>query len=79
VTLAKDTMPIVIGEPSFRRKGIAKAVILSLVNVARTLKWEKITLKEVFRDNQSSQKLYEACGFKKILDTGERLVYEMDI
>ncbi|KYG65892.1 hypothetical protein AZI86_02120 [Bdellovibrio bacteriovorus] len=77
VTLAKDTMPIVIGNSRYRGKGIAKAVVLHLLQLARASKWEKITLKEIYRDNLASQKLYQSCGFKKISENDESFIFEI--
>jgi RimJ/RimL family protein N-acetyltransferase len=77
VTLSKDTMPIVIGDFRYRGRGIAKAVIQYLLTGAKAHNWERITLKEIYKENVSSQKLYESCGFTKISENGESMIYEI--
>ena len=62
VTLAPDTLPIVIA-PAHRRRGIARSVLLRLVDRARVLGWEELRVREVHPDNAPSQALYEGLGF----------------
>lgn len=76
-TLAKTCMPIVIGEASFRQKGISKKVILFLLEIARKRGWEKISLCEIYKHNISSQRLFESCGFQRTGETETGWKYEL--
>ena len=62
VTLAPDMLPIVIA-PAHRRRGIARAVLLRLVDRARVLGWEELRVCEVHPDDAPSQALFEGLGF----------------
>ena len=62
VTLAPDTLPIVIA-PAHRRRGIGRAVLLRLVDRARVLGWEELRVREVHPENAASQALFEGLGF----------------
>ena len=57
--------------PEFRRNGIAMALMLSLIDNARTIGVSRIFL-EVRDNNFAAQKLYESCAFKKV---GVRINY----
>lgn len=77
VTLASNTLPIVIGDANYRGKGIGKKVIQLLISQAREKGWEKITLKGIYKNNISSQRLFESCGFKKVDETTKCYIYEL--
>jgi GNAT superfamily N-acetyltransferase len=62
VTLARDTLPIVIA-PEYRRQGIGRSVLLRLVDRARVLGWEELRVREVYPDNAASRALFEGLGF----------------
>lgn len=62
VTLAPDMLPIVIA-PAHRRRGIARAVLLRLVDRARVLGWEELRVCQVHPDDAPSQALFEGLGF----------------
>jgi ribosomal protein S18 acetylase RimI-like enzyme len=62
VTLAPDMLPIVIA-PAHRRRGIARAVLLRLVDRARVLGWEELRVCEIHPDDAPSQALFEGLGF----------------
>jgi L-amino acid N-acyltransferase YncA len=76
VTLAKYSMPIVIGDPVYRGRKIGKKVVEFLISKARTEGWEKISLKGIYKNNISSQSLFESCGFKKVGETSKCCIYE---
>ena len=62
VTLAPDTLPIVVA-PSHRRRGIGRSVVLRLVDRARVLGWDELRVREVHPDNVASRALFEGLGF----------------
>lgn len=62
VTLAPDTMPIVVA-PEARRQGIARRVLLRLVDRARVLGWDGLHVREVYAGNEAAQRLFTGLGF----------------
>lgn len=78
VTLSDTTMPIVIGNKSYWGKGIGKRVIQALLIRAKQLGFNKITLKDIYFDNERSLRLFKSCGFKQIGITRHGVVLELD-
>jgi RimJ/RimL family protein N-acetyltransferase len=75
VTLAPDTMPIVIGLAEFRSRGYGKRIIRLLVERAKTLGWPELRIKSVKTYNPRSKRLFESLGFEQdgdvFIDEGE--------
>ena len=63
VMLARDTLPIVIGDPAFRRRGIGRRVLALLITRARTLGWPTLQAKEIWSFNEGSRRLFQSAGF----------------
>lgn len=63
VLLAKDGLPIVIGNAQYRGKGIGKRVIALLIARAKALGWTKLKVGKVFTYNLRSRCLFERLGF----------------
>ena len=59
-----DMMNIAV-HPDFRRKGIAEALVIALVEELKKLESRCLTL-EVRASNEPAQKLYEKLGFSQI-------------
>jgi RimJ/RimL family protein N-acetyltransferase len=64
VTFSKEDMPIVIGLPEYRGKGIAKEVIKTLLKRAQTLGYDSLFVRDIYDYNLPSIRLFESCGFK---------------
>lgn len=64
VTLAKDTIPIVIGKKEYRSKGLGKQVIALLIERARQLGWQEINVKQIFDYNVRSHRMFTSLGFR---------------
>ena len=79
VTFWKDDMPIVIGAPEYRRKGIGKKVIAALADRGRNLGYDRIFVQEIYRFNIASQKCFESVGFKKIKETENGISYVLEL
>ncbi|WP_413574562.1 GNAT family N-acetyltransferase [Bdellovibrio sp. HCB290] len=77
VTLASNTLPIVIGDPRYRGRGVGKKVIQLLLSQAREKGWDKVTLKGIYKDNISSQRAFESCGFIKVGESDKCYIYEL--
>ncbi len=64
VTLAQDTLPIVIGERAFRGRGIGGRVLDLLIGRARELGWGHLEAKHIFTYNEASRRLFTGRGFQ---------------
>ena len=65
----QEDMPIVIGEPAFRGKGIGKQVIAALVNRGKALGYNRLAVNEIFDYNTASRKCFENAGFRVLEKT----------
>lgn len=63
VMLAPDTLPIVIGEPSARRRGIGRRVLALLIARAQELGWAELQAKQIWAHNLGSRRLFQSAGF----------------
>jgi len=64
VTFWQEDLPIVIGDPAFRGRGIGKAVISTLIQRGRELGYESLRVEEIYHWNIASQKCFESLGFR---------------
>ena len=69
VTFSKEDMPIVIGLPEYRGKGIARQVIKTLIKRAQTLGYDCLSIKDIYDYNLPSIRLFERCGFTPVEKT----------
>ena len=78
VTFWKEDMPIVIGDKSYRGKGIGKKVICTLMERGKLLGYDKLYVNEIYEFNIASRKCFESLGFKVYEKTekGNRFVWE---
>lgn len=77
VTFWKDDMPIVIGDKSYRGKGIAKRVIGRLIERGKELGYECLRVNEIYDFNAVSRKCFEGLGFRVYEQTekGNRFIF----
>jgi RimJ/RimL family protein N-acetyltransferase len=66
VTLAPDTLPIVIGDAAWRGRGIGTRALRLLVARAQTLGWPRLVARCVYVDNEASRQLFRRLGFKPV-------------
>lgn len=81
VTFWQEDMPIVIGDPNYRRKGIGKKVISALIEHGRAKGYDKLYVGEIYDFNIGSQKCFESVGFRSYEKTekGSRYVLNLSI
>lgn len=79
VTLSPYDMPIVIGEPYYRGRGIGKKVLQLLISKAQDLGWTEVNVREIYDYNISSQKCFEALGFVKMKQTEKGHSYQLKL
>lgn len=63
VTFWQDDMPIVIGDPECRGKGIGKKVVGALIERGRALGYDALRVEEIYDWNPASQKCFISMGF----------------
>ena len=63
VTFWQEDMPIVIGEPSYRGKGIGRKVISVLCRRGRELGYDYLEVEEIYDWNEASRRCFEHMGF----------------
>lgn len=63
VTFWQDDMPIVIGDPACRGRGIGRKVVGALIERARSLGFAQLSVREIYDWNAASQKCFTAMGF----------------
>lgn len=63
VMFSADDLPIVIGDPAYRGRGIGKLVIRRLIERGRELGFTELRVREIYNYNQASRALFEGLGF----------------
>jgi RimJ/RimL family protein N-acetyltransferase len=61
--LLPDAVPIVVGRPEYRSRGVGTAVLQLLIARARELGWTEVRVKAIDPDNIRARRLYERAGF----------------
>ena len=60
----QEDMPIVIGDPGYRGKGIGSRVISALIARGRELGYDRLRVNEIYDYNTASRKCFENAGFR---------------
>ena len=63
VTFWQDDMPIVIGDPNYRGRGLGRQIISALVNRGRELGYSRLGVDEIYDWNEGSRRCFESVGF----------------
>ena len=64
VTFWREDMPIVIGDKTYRGRGIGKKVIAALIRRGRALGYDTLWINEIYEYNIGSRKCFESMGFR---------------
>lgn len=74
VAFRRDDMPIVLGKPEFRRRGIGRKVIEALIRRGRELGYDRLRVGEIYDYNTASRACFESLGFRAYekTETGHR-------
>ena len=74
VTFWQDDMPIVIGEPAFRGRGIGRRVVEALCRRAEEINYNIIYVNEIYDFNTASIRCFTAAGFEPcgVTEKGKR-------
>ena len=65
VCLSPDDFAIVIGDKTYRARGIGRAVVSALVERARSLGWNRVRVGDIYDFNAGSQRLFTSLGFQE--------------
>lgn len=79
VTFSCNDMPIVIGVKSYRGKGISRKVVMALVERGKQLGYTSLEVREIYKYNIASQRLFESVGFKKYEETQKGYRYRLSL
>ena len=63
VTFWQEDMPIVIGNPAYRGKGIGRKVISALIEHGKSLGYDHLAVGEIYDWNEGSRRCFESVGF----------------
>lgn len=77
VAFWQDDMPIVIGDPGYRGKGIGQQVISALVQRGRELGFGHVSVGEIYDWNEASRHCFESAGFQAYEKTEKGNRYKM--
>ncbi len=76
VAFSETDLPIVIGEPEYRGRGVGRLVIRSLMERGRQLGFHRLSVREIYDWNTASIRCFTACGFDPVARTDKGWRYE---
>lgn len=79
VAFWKDDMPIVIGDPAYRGRGIGRKVIETLIDRGRELGYSRLRVGEIYDYNIASRKCFESLGFRAYEKTEKGSRFELEL
>ena len=79
VTFWQEDMPIVIGEPEYRCRGIGKKVISALIQRGRALGYDQLLIGEIYDWNKPSRRCFESLGFQAYEKTEKGSRYRISL
>ena len=79
VAFWQEDMPIVIGDKTYRGRGIGRKVIATLIQRGRELGYDTLRVNEIYEYNIGSRKCFESVGFQAYEKTedGNRFMLEL--
>lgn len=79
VTFWQNDMPIIIGVPEYRRKGIGKKVVNALIQRGKQLGYKELFVAEIYDHNIGSQKCFMSAGFTPCEKTEQGSRYRLSV
>ena len=79
VSFWQEDMPIVIGDPNYRGKGIGRRVILTLIQRGKLLGYDRLEVGEIYDWNEGSRRCFESVGFTAYEKTEKGYSYRMSL
>ena len=79
VTFWQEDMPIVIGDPACRGKGIGRKVVAALIQRGRELGYDRLYVDQIYHYNAASRKCFQSAGFVPYQDIEKGTSYVLDL
>lgn len=79
VTFWQEDMPIVIGDPNYRGRGLGRKIISALVNRGRELGYTRLDVDEIYDWNEGSKRCFESVGFTACEKTEKGAKYTLTL
>ena len=79
VTFWQEDMPIVIGDPACRGKGVGRKVVAALIQRGRQLGYDKLYVDQIYHYNTASRKCFQSAGFVPYQDTEKGTSYILEL
>ena len=79
VTFWQEDMPIVIGDPAYRGKGIGRKVISALIERGKSLRYDHLAVGEIYDWNEGSRRCFESVGFQDYEKTDKGAKYKLTL
>ena len=79
VTFWQEDMPIVIGDPAYRGKGIGRKVIAVLAERGKELGYRYLEIGEIYDWNEGSRRCFESVGFQAYEKTDKGAKYKLTL
>lgn len=79
VTFWQEDMPIVIGEPVYRGKGIGRKVVSALIQRGRDLGYDRLYVDQIYHYNAASRKCFQSVGFVPYQDTEKGTSFVLEL
>ena len=76
VAFSETDLPIVIGVPEYRGRGVGRLVIRALMERGRQLGYHFLGVREIYDWNTASIRCFTACGFTPVERTDKGWRYE---
>lgn len=79
VTFWQDDIPIVIGDASVRGQGVGSLVVSALIERGRALGYPALHVREIYRWNEASRRMFEKLGFIPVAETEDGHSYQLQL
>ena len=79
VTFWQTDMPIVIGDPARRGRGIGRRVIRALIERGKDRGYRTLWVDEIYRWNEGSRRCFESLGFRACEATEKGNRFRLDL
>ena len=75
----QEDMPIVIGEPAYRGRGIGAQVVSALIERGKELGYSRLYVNEIYDYNAGSRRCFEKAGFRVCEKTEKGARMKLDL
>ena len=79
VAFWQEDIPIVIGEPCYRGKGLGRRVIAALIRRGRELGFDHLGVSDIYDWNEPSRRCFESLGFRACEKTEKGAKYRLEL